>query len=104
MMSVVNAGPLAKTRGMDREEETRQMSRHRVKVNPYIESMMGGAMLAQMAFPGQNGGRPLFQPGSYPALPKDRLEKSQTEPINWDDPYNEDGYASREEELDDLAP
>lgn len=80
------------------------MTRHRAKVNPYIESMVNGAMLAQMAYPGQNGGRPLFQPGSFPTLPDKRLGSFQTEQINWDDPYLEEGYPSREEELDDLAP
>lgn len=80
------------------------MTRHRVKINPYIESMVNGAMLAHMAFPGQNGGRPLFQPGAFPTLPDDRLDSFRTEQINWDAPYLEAGYPSHEEELDDMAP
>ncbi|HLO03135.1 MAG TPA: hypothetical protein VK191_08510 [Symbiobacteriaceae bacterium] len=80
------------------------MSRHRAKVNPYIESMLNGAMLSQMAGPGQNGGRPLFVPGSFPVLPDDRQERLARDPIDWDSPYLEEGYATREEEMDDMAP
>lgn len=80
------------------------MTRHRAKINPYIESMMNGAMLAQMAHPGQNAGRPLFQPGAFPTLPDAQLDSFQTEQINWDAPYLEEAYPSREEELDDMAP
>lgn len=79
------------------------MTRHRAKTNPYIESMVNGAMLTQMANPGQNGGRPLFQPGSFPALPDDRLDSPLAEQIDWDAPYLEAGYPTREEELDDRA-
>jgi hypothetical protein len=89
---------------MDPEEESR-MSRHRPKVNPVIESMLNGALLAQMAFPGENGGRPLFQPGVLPVLPDDHaLGTWVHEPIDWDSPYLEDGYATRTEENDDRAP
>jgi hypothetical protein len=45
------------------------MTRHNTKGNPYLESMLNGAMLTQMMMPGQNAGRPIFLPGSFEVVP-----------------------------------
>jgi hypothetical protein len=80
------------------------MSRQRVKANPYLESMLNGALLAHMQMPGENFGRPQFLPGSFPVVPDRRLDSFRQERIEWETPYLEEAYISREEEIDDMAP
>lgn len=80
------------------------MSRHQMKAHPYIESMVNGAMITQMVHPGQNAGRPLFVPGALPTIPDRRAATYGFEPIDWEEPFQEGAYWSRDEEIDDLAP
>jgi hypothetical protein len=80
------------------------MTRHNTKGNPFLESMLNGAMLTQMMMPGQNAGRPIFLPGTFAVIPGASEGEVALSAAELDAPYAHRSPEIPERENQTLAP